>query len=204
MTGLPPPNDASIRDESIVWRRIPPWHIIYDENLGRWRPSSSAFADDPDGQSMSVVLAEAVGGRGAAEILAGHEGFALAAVPVGVVRACGLGVVRDPLASRTGARSRRRSETQSGPAVSRQGGGLGGPAAPRLTAAKPEGRCSPRQMPPTAGVCIEPLGRRDVAERKIRVLAELDAEGLQRASESAGCTIGHWEPCQGRRSVTPP
>ena len=93
------PNDASIRDESIVWRRIPPWHIIYDENLGRWRPSSSAFADDPDGQSMSVVLAEAVGGRGTAEILAGHEGFALAAVPVGVVRACGLGVIRDPLES---------------------------------------------------------------------------------------------------------
>ena len=86
-----PPNDASIHDESVLWRRIPPWHIIYDENLGRWRPSSSAFADDPDGQSMSVVLAEAVGGRSGAEILTGHEGFALAAVSVGVVRACGLG-----------------------------------------------------------------------------------------------------------------
>lgn len=94
-----PPNDASIHDESVLWRRIPPWHIIYDENLGRWRPSSSAFADDPDGQSMSVVLAEAVGGRSGAEILTGHEGFALAAVSVGVVRACGLGVVRDPLES---------------------------------------------------------------------------------------------------------
>ena len=32
--------------------------------------------------------------RNAAEILAGHEGFALAVAPVGVVRACGLGVVR--------------------------------------------------------------------------------------------------------------
>ena len=48
---------------------------------------------------MSVVLAEAVGGRSGAEILTGHEGFALAAVSVGVVRACGLGVVRDPLES---------------------------------------------------------------------------------------------------------
>jgi hypothetical protein len=44
-----PPDDASIRDEADLWRRIPPWHCIYDENLGRWRPSSSAFAADPDG-----------------------------------------------------------------------------------------------------------------------------------------------------------
>ncbi len=94
-----PPNDASIRDESDLWRRIPPWHFIYDENLGRWRPSSSAFADDPDGHPMSVVLAEvaAAVGRGPAQILTGHERFALASITARLARECGQAVVRDPL-----------------------------------------------------------------------------------------------------------
>jgi hypothetical protein len=94
-----PPDDASIRDEADLWRRIPPWHFIYDENLGRWRSSSSAFADDPNGHPMSVVLAEtaAAVGRGPAQILIGHERFALASITVGLARECGQGVVRDPL-----------------------------------------------------------------------------------------------------------
>jgi hypothetical protein len=93
------PDDGSIPDEFALWRRIPPWHFIHDENLGRWRPSSAAFADDSDGQPLSVVLAEAVvaAGRGALQILEGHDGFALAAITAGAARTCGLGVVRDPL-----------------------------------------------------------------------------------------------------------
>jgi len=94
-----PANDASIRDDADLWRRIPPWHFIYDENLERWRPSSSAFADDPDGHPMSIVLAEVATavGRGPVQILTGHEQFTLASITAGLARECGQGVVRDPL-----------------------------------------------------------------------------------------------------------
>jgi hypothetical protein len=94
-----PPNDPSISDEAELWRRIPPWHFVYDENLKHWRPSSSAFADDPDGHPMSVVLADAAAavGRGPAQVLTGHERFALASITSGLAQECGQGVVRDPL-----------------------------------------------------------------------------------------------------------
>jgi len=94
-----PPNDAPIYDEADLWRRIPPWHCIYDNNIGRWRPSSSAFADDPDGHPMSVVLTEVAiaVGRGPAQILTGHERFSLASITAGLARECGQAVVRDPL-----------------------------------------------------------------------------------------------------------
>jgi hypothetical protein len=97
MTATPRDN-ASIHDEAALWRRVPPWPFIYDENLARWRPSSAAFADDPDGHPMSVVLAEVVAaaGRVPAQILLGHDGFALAAITAGLARGSGQGVVRDP------------------------------------------------------------------------------------------------------------
>ena len=92
-------DDASIRDEAILWRRIPPWHFVYDENRSRWRPSSAAFDNDPTGDPMSVILAELflATGRGPTESLLGHEGFALATITAGLTRTCGQGVVRDPL-----------------------------------------------------------------------------------------------------------
>ena len=93
-----PPNDPSIGDETELWRRIPPWHFIYDENLKRRRPSSSAFANDPDGHPMSVVLAEAAAVvPSPAQVLTGHERFALASITAALARECGQGVVRDPL-----------------------------------------------------------------------------------------------------------
>jgi hypothetical protein len=90
-----PRDDASIPDDAELWRRIPPWHIHDDVKLGRVRPASAAFDDDPDGQPMSVTLgAESSGPE---YVLAGHERFALAAITAGQARACGLRVVRDPL-----------------------------------------------------------------------------------------------------------
>src|SRR5262245_34131208 len=92
-------DDTSISDAALLWRRIPPWHFIYDQNSQRWRPSSAAFADDPDGGPMSVVLADAIlaAGRTAVSVLTGHDGYGLVAVPVSLVRECSQGVVRDPL-----------------------------------------------------------------------------------------------------------
>lgn len=48
---------------------------------------------------MSVLLADIVerDGRSAADALAGHEGFALAAITAGLARQCDQGVARDPL-----------------------------------------------------------------------------------------------------------
>lgn len=81
-------DDATIADEAILLRRIPPRHLVYDENLMRWRPSSAAFENHPDGSPMSVLLADVLrtSGRNAADALRGHEGFALAAITAGLAR----------------------------------------------------------------------------------------------------------------------
>jgi len=91
----PPTDDAAIPDEAVLWRRVPPWHFFYDENLGRVRPSSAAFEDDTDGNPMSVVLAAE--SKGSDSVLAGHVGYALAAFTVGLARQCQQGIVRDLL-----------------------------------------------------------------------------------------------------------
>jgi hypothetical protein len=91
-------DDSSIADSASLWRRIPPWHFVYDANLQRWRPSSAAFENDPDGKPMSVILGDLVlaAGRELEAVLIGHEGYALAMITAGLARAGGQGVVRDP------------------------------------------------------------------------------------------------------------
>jgi hypothetical protein len=91
-------DDATITNEAKLWRRVPPWHFVLDENQGRVRPSKAAFDDDEDGSPMSVVLAEIVvaSGRGPSNILIGHAGFALASISAGLVRSKNQGVVKDP------------------------------------------------------------------------------------------------------------
>ena len=92
-------DDLTITDDAALWRRIPSWHFVYDENLGRMRPSSAAFDNDGDDHPMSIVLAELVlvSGRNHTEILAGHIGFALAQFTAGLARSKQQGVQRDPL-----------------------------------------------------------------------------------------------------------
>ena len=93
------PDDFSIPDSADLWRRIPPQHIVRDENLGRLRPSSAAFENHPNGSPMSVLLADIVQqtGRGPHDVLRGHPGFLLAAVTAGLARRCRQSVARDPL-----------------------------------------------------------------------------------------------------------
>ncbi len=88
-------DDPTIGDGVILWRRVPSWNWIYDVNQGRFRPKSTAFDDHPDGSPMSVVIAVETAGPEA--VMAGHDGFALAAITVGSARACNQGVARDPL-----------------------------------------------------------------------------------------------------------
>lgn len=101
MAGTSPPyqDDATIADEAELWRRIPPWHIVPDHNLGGKRISKAAFEDHPDGSPMSVVLGQEVlaDGRDAASIVQDFDGFCLASVTAGLARSLNQGVARRPL-----------------------------------------------------------------------------------------------------------
>ena len=92
-------DDPTILDEAELWRRIPPRHCVKDENVGQVRPSKAAFNNHPNGSPMSVVLADRVteSGRDPSAVLAGHAGFALAAITAGLARQCEQGVAREPL-----------------------------------------------------------------------------------------------------------
>jgi hypothetical protein len=87
-------DDPTIPDHEELWRRIPPDRIVEDANRGGRRPSSGAFTDDRDGSPMSVVIGSAA--AGAETVLAGHPGYALAAITAGLARECGQMIMRDP------------------------------------------------------------------------------------------------------------
>lgn len=93
-------DDATIFDSAQLWRNIPPWHIVDDNNSGGKRISKAAFDDHPNGTPMSVVLGDDVlaSGRSPSSIIAGHDGFCLASVTAALARALRQGVVRRPLA----------------------------------------------------------------------------------------------------------
>jgi hypothetical protein len=92
-------DDPTIGNDVPLWRRIPPWHIVFDENLGIWRPSSAAFEDHPDGSPMSVVLGQEVlaDGRTPDSVLEAHEGFGLVSIGAGLARENHQGITRKPL-----------------------------------------------------------------------------------------------------------
>lgn len=93
-------DDPTISDAAALWRRIPPWHFVRDDNTGLIRPSSAAFENHPNGSPMSIVLGDevAASGRSADDVLAEYAGFALAAFTAGLARECEQGVMREPLA----------------------------------------------------------------------------------------------------------
>src|SRR5437763_1371472 len=91
-------DDPSISDDGEIWRRVPPWHVIFDVNSGTVRPKSDAFADDEEG-AMSAVLDEAVraAGRQPDSVLGSFDGFALVGVSVRALRREGQTIRRDAL-----------------------------------------------------------------------------------------------------------
>lgn len=93
-------DDPTIEDDSPLWRRIPPKHFVYDENLQCRRASSAAFSDNPKDKSpMSVVLGDEVlaASRTAESVLEGHEGFGLVSFLAGLARQFKQGIMRKPL-----------------------------------------------------------------------------------------------------------
>lgn len=86
-------DDASISDNEVVLRRISERAYIFDENLGRLRPSSQAFLQNgPEGLVSVYLESETTHSAVAAE---GPEPY-LAAITAGELRELGLGIVRDP------------------------------------------------------------------------------------------------------------
>lgn len=133
-------DDPSIRDECELLRRVPlkrDVNIVWDDNQRRWRPSSASFQDHPNGSPMSVVLGDALveAGRSALEVLAGHDGFGLAAIHAGTVRDHQLGVVKRPVAKRTRLwLGDRRQKAQKGQQTTGQAFSMGGSAGHQLGA----------------------------------------------------------------------
>lgn len=88
-----------VRDACKLFRRIPPDWIVYDENLGRYRPTSQAFNDHQDGSPMSVSLGDILEALDLlpASALVGHEGYSLASVTAEYVRSLRLDAVEAPI-----------------------------------------------------------------------------------------------------------
>lgn len=95
-------DDPTIAGDTLLLRRVltrPDVTVVWDENLNRWRPSSAAFDDHPNGTPMSIVLSDALEalGRPHESALAGHEDtHSLAAVKASVARQCAQGISREP------------------------------------------------------------------------------------------------------------
>ena len=92
-------DDSSILDDAELWRRVPSWHIIEDDNQGGKRISSAAFTDHSNGTPMSVFLGDDVraAGRSPDSLIDGHIDFCLASVTAGFVRSLRQIVLRRPL-----------------------------------------------------------------------------------------------------------
>lgn len=93
MADRPYVDDPAIRDDDILWRRVPDWpdFIVKDKSDERIRRvSSAAFDDDVDGDPMSVFVARMTTVE---VVLSGHEGFGVVEFTAGFVRRPPLGQV---------------------------------------------------------------------------------------------------------------
>jgi hypothetical protein len=93
------PDDPGIRDNDQLLRRIPPKHVVPDQNSGLLRLSSAAFEDDKDGAPMSVYCRTAIesASSNVDRVMAGHEGYGLVELGAGVFRECDQTVHPDPI-----------------------------------------------------------------------------------------------------------
>lgn len=100
MSGTPgePTDDPSILQDDPLWRRVHPNQVVFDSNLGDYRPSSSAFDDHPNGTPMSIVLGKdaSAKGRDGATLLTKFEGYSLVEITAGQARASSQIVYRAP------------------------------------------------------------------------------------------------------------
>ena len=98
MGDAPLEDDRTISDDAALWRRVHPNWIVPDDNATGSRVTSAAFDDSRDGTPLSVLLAEVVARtqRTAHDVLAGYEGYSLAAITAQTARGFGQGIARTP------------------------------------------------------------------------------------------------------------
>jgi len=89
-----PPDDPSIGNDDLLWRRVPPEQVVFDENLNRLRPSSMAFQNTSGTSGMSVNIAAETTVE---NTLRESENLLLVEFPASVPRGVGQGVIRNPL-----------------------------------------------------------------------------------------------------------
>lgn len=95
-------DDPSIADDEVLLRRITPSWVEYNAaNPLQSRITSQAFQNYRDTDTMSIHILSVLhaNGQDVASILAGHEGYGVAAITAGHFRSCGQGVVRAPTAA---------------------------------------------------------------------------------------------------------
>jgi hypothetical protein len=92
-------DDVSIEGTAALWRRVPPYWLVKDENLGTVRPSSAAFQDSQNGTPMSVLIEKVVTQtqRTAADTLRDFEGFSLCSFTASTARDLGQSVATRPV-----------------------------------------------------------------------------------------------------------
>lgn len=82
-------DDPQIGNTASLLRRVPWWHIVWDNNTKKWRASSAAFENSDDGSPMSVRVRPLLEEMGLdlASVLADYPDFGLAEFPAGEARA---------------------------------------------------------------------------------------------------------------------
>lgn len=90
-------DDPTIPDDSVVFRRVTPEWFKVDPGTGQRRLTSAAFSDLGGAMSVAIGADLDAGHREAVEVVEGHPGYGLVALPVGELRRLGLGVVRSPM-----------------------------------------------------------------------------------------------------------
>lgn len=94
-------DDESVPDDAILYRRVPPDIIIWDENRNDYRAASIALTDGADDDPMSVYLRSALDQRrlGPADtlLLPQQLGYWVLALPAHAVRDQGQRIVRDAI-----------------------------------------------------------------------------------------------------------
>lgn len=93
MSSTEPSDDQSILDTELLWRRVLPNQVHYDQKLERFRPESGAVFDADSKLSVDFKS------RATKEycLAMAPSKMYLAEFSVGTVRNAGCGVIRDPL-----------------------------------------------------------------------------------------------------------
>ena len=91
-----PADDPSVLDDHELWRRVPAFWVVYDDNRKQYRPTSAAFQNSTGFNGMSVVLGTDHGDPEGAVSSPNHSTHSLASVSARFARGCSQTLSRAP------------------------------------------------------------------------------------------------------------